>query len=131
MKRTPLNELPLSKLKLKLWEVFSKYIRQRDKGVCISCGKVDDWKRTDAGHYIPKTKGLSIYFNERNVNCQCTHCNRFMHGNLDAYAIALRKKYGNGILEELDEVRKHKLILNRLQYVTLIEHYKELLKKWK
>jgi hypothetical protein len=130
MKRIPLKDKPLPKLKQYLWDTFSKYIRQRDKGVCISCGKVDDWKRMDVGHYIPKTKGLSIYFNERNGNCQCTHCNRFMHGNLDAYALALKRKYGNGILEELDEVRKHKMILNRLQYLALIEHYKELLKQY-
>jgi len=95
-----------SKMKKQLWDIFSQYIRQRDKGVCISCGKVDYWRKTDAGHYIPRTAGMSLYFDERNVNCQCTYCNGWMHGNLSKYAIALMKKYGKGILEELDEKRK-------------------------
>jgi hypothetical protein len=123
------KDKPLPKLKKQLWTIFSKYIRQRDGGICISCGKVDDWKKMDAGHYIPKTAGLSIYFNERNVNCQCTYCNRFMHGNLSAYALALRKKYGNDILEELDNVRKTPIVLTRKDYEDKITYYKTLIKK--
>jgi len=114
----------IAKLKKHLWGVFSKYIRQRDKGICISCGKVDEWKNTDAGHYIPKTAGLSLYFDEKNVNCQCTYCNRWMHGNLSKYAIALRRKYGENILEELDQKRKEKIVYDELQYRKLIEEYK-------
>jgi hypothetical protein len=111
-------------LKKELWVYFSQFIRQRDKGICISCGKEDFWRKMDAGHYIPKTAGLSLYFDERNVNCQCTYCNRWMHGNLSRYAIALRKKYGENILEELDKERiKIKKISNE-EYVSLIEMYK-------
>lgn len=116
-------------LKKKLWKVFSEYIRQRDKGICISCGKKDDWKNTDAGHYIPKTAGLSIYFDERNVNCQCTYCNRFMHGNLSRYAIALRRKYGENILEELDEMRVKTRKIDVVEYTNLIAYYKEKIKE--
>jgi len=113
-----------SKMKKQLWDIFSQYIRQRDKGVCISCGKVDYWRKTDAGHYIPRTAGMSLYFDERNVNCQCTNCNRWMHGNLSKYAIALMKKYGKGILEELDEKRKTVLRISISDYEALIEKYK-------
>jgi len=107
-----------------LWRFFSKYIRQRDKGICISCGKKDDWKNMDAGHYIPKTAGLSLYFDERNVNSQCTYCNRWMHGNLSRYAIALRIKYGENILEELDEKRKRTMKYTVEDYRRLINYYK-------
>ena len=93
-------------LKKQLWTIFSKYIRIRDDGVCFSCGKKDDWKNTDAGHYVPKTAGLALYFDEKNVNCQCTACNRFRHGNLSQYALALRQKYGEKILEELEWKRR-------------------------
>lgn len=111
-------------LKKQLWGVFSEYIRQRDDGVCISCGKKDFWRKMDAGHYIPKTAGLTLYFDERNVNCQCTHCNRWMHGNLSDYAIALRRKYGEKILEELD-AEKHTLKkIKNEEYKMLIEKYK-------
>ena len=113
------------KLKVKLWKVFSEYIRRRDQGVCISCGKKDEWKNTDAGHYIAKTAGLSIYFSELNVNCQCTGCNRFRHGNLAQYALALRQKYGEQILEKLDWQRKQSIKINNIEYKRLIEEYKK------
>lgn len=116
-------------LKKNLWIVFSRYIRQRDGGTCISCGKRDNWKKMDAGHYIPKTAGLSLYFDERNVNCQCTYCNRWMHGNLSRYAVALMKKYGDKILEELDVKRKETRQVSTKEYQDLIEQYKSKLKE--
>lgn len=116
---------PNAKLKKQLWTYFSQYIRRRDGGVCISCGKWDEWKNTDAGHFIPKTAGLSTYFDERNVNCQCTYCNRYMHGNLSRYALALTQKYGDGILKELDQQRQIKIRISNNEYVEMIEHYKK------
>ncbi len=118
----------LKTAKRKCWEAFSLYIRTRDKGICISCGKQDEIKNVDSGHYIPKTAGLSIYFDERNNNAQCTGCNRFRHGNLPAYALALRQKYGEGILEELDAKRRQIKKYTVPEYQELTEHYKELLK---
>ncbi len=115
-----------SVLKKELWLYFSRYIRQRDDGTCISCGKKDFWRKMDAGHYIPKTAGLSLYFDERNVNCQCTYCNRWMHGNLSRYAIALRKKYGESILEELDRERVKIKRFSSKEYISLIEKYKSM-----
>jgi len=111
-------------LKKLYWKKFSEYIRQRDNGICISCGKKDYWRKMDAGHYIPKTAGMSLYFDEKNVNCQCTYCNRWMHGNLSKYAISLRKKYGENILEELDEKRKIIKKFTNDDYEKLIEYYK-------
>lgn len=110
-----------------VWQYFSKYIRQRDGGVCISCGKIDDWRKMDAGHYIPKTAGLSIYFDERNVNSQCTSCNRWKHGNLSQYALALKIKYGNSILEELDETRRSPKVFTKIDYEKLLVKYKTLI----
>lgn len=80
----------------------------------------------DAGHYVPKNRGgLLLYFDERAVNSQCTYCNRFLHGNLDSYAIALRKQYGDSILEELAELKRkgHGLKLPRSWFVERIEYY--------
>lgn len=112
-----------------LWKVFSLYIRLRDKGVCISCGKRGDIKEMDAGHYIPKTAGLSIYFDEKNVHCQCTYCNRYMHGNLTRYALGLIEKYGNGILEELESKRNISRKFSIFDYQDLIKEYKEKVKE--
>ena len=112
-------------LKKKLWTIFSKYIRLRDKGICISCGKRDEISKMHAGHYIEKTAGLSIYFDERNVNCQCVGCNLWRHGNLTNYAIALRKKYGKDILEELDRLKHQTRKIKAPEYLELIEEYKK------
>lgn len=116
------------KLKKKFWKVFSEYIRRRDNGVCISCGKKDEWKYTDAGHYIAKTGGLSIYFDEQNVHAQCTGCNRFRHGNLAQYALALRAKYGEQILEKLEWKRRQLIQIHNEEYKRLIEEYKSKIK---
>lgn len=114
-----------SAYKKRLWLLFSKYIRTRDNGRCISCGKQDDIRNMDAGHYIPKSAGLSLYFDERNVNCQCTRCNRFLHGNLSQYALALMKKYGQTILEELEQERRQILKISENEYFDLIKLYKK------
>jgi hypothetical protein len=103
--------ITIAKLKEKVWKVFSIYVRSKGKDFqdnisCFTCDRRDHWRSYDAGHYIPKsTGGAGLYFNERNVHPQCTGCNRFRHGNLDIYAIRLRQKYGEGVLEELHALR--------------------------
>lgn len=118
----------LSTLKKKCWKVFSEYIRKKyadEDGVvnCVSCGKPEHWKNLHAGHYIPKSLGLSIYFEEKNVHPQCAGCNTFRHGNLSMYALALKEKYGEGILEELDEIRKQQVKFSKSDYREMIEKY--------
>lgn len=117
-------------LKKKLWDIFSKVIRMRDADEdgyvkCISCEKVDHYKNLDCGHYLPKSLGLSIYFEETNVAPQCTHCNRFRHGNQPKYALALIEKYGPEILEELDKKQRNPRQIKSWEYEELIEKYKK------
>lgn len=104
---------------------MSRYIRQRDNGVCISCGKKDDWKKMQAGHYIPKSRGLSIYFEEKNVHCQCVSCNIYRSGNLSDYAVQMVRKYGANILEELDKQRRLTIKYTKQDYYDMIEYYKK------
>jgi hypothetical protein len=105
------REQTIAALKVKVWKVFSIYIRTREKTFqdtvsCFTCDRVDHWKTFDAGHYIPKsTGGAALYFHEKNVHPQCTGCNRFRHGNLTQYALRLQNRYGNKILTELDTLR--------------------------
>lgn len=117
-------------LKKKLWGIFSKVIRMRNADEngyvkCISCEKVDHYKNLDCGHYLPKSLGLSIYFEETNVAPQCTHCNRFRHGNQPKYALALIEKYGPEILEELDKKQRNPRQIKSWEYEELIEKYKK------
>lgn len=126
------KKLPSTRiLKKRLWQVFSLFIRTRDQGICISCGKQGEIKEMHCGHYIPKTAGLSIYFDEKNNNCQCPYCNVWMHGNLSAYAVAMRKKYGPDILEELDALKRQTRKISQMEYMELIEKYKGLLEEIK
>jgi hypothetical protein len=116
----------------KLWDLFSRYIRCKDadeNGLvkCFTCGSVKSWKELDAGHYIAKSISLSLRFDERNVHPQCTGCNRFRHGNLTQYALALKKVYGPDILEELDEfkAKNRNIKLYPSDYVLMIDLYRE------
>lgn len=113
--------------KNKLWKTFSEYVRRSENGICFTCGKKDDYRNVDAGHYVPRSAGLSLYFDPRNVHVQCVACNRFRHGNLQAYAIALRNKYGPDILEELDAERRKIKKYSIAEYQQLTEHYKKLI----
>lgn len=125
--KTKTKYKPVAKLKKDLWKQFSMYIRQRDKGVCFTCGKRDEWKNTDAGHYIPKSVGgANLYFNEKNVHAQCTGCNRFRHGNLSQYALRLQEKYGPNILIWLEAYRKGAAKYDSRELTLLINHYKKL-----
>lgn len=93
------------------WDAFSKFIRQREvdeNGMtsCFTCGVPRHFTELHAGHYLPKSISLALRFDERNVNAQCAGCNTFKHGNLTQYALALKRKYGEAILEELDRDRR-------------------------
>jgi len=105
LKRTRLRKRSRPRLKSlkwyhdKLWKLFSIFIRQRDQGKCFTCGVIKPWKQMQAGHF----KHRKLDYDERNINCQCPRCNKFLHGNLDIYAEKLEEKYGHGILQRLRE----------------------------
>jgi len=125
-----------SKYKTRLWKLVSEYVRLKDADAngyvrCISCGKLKYWKDIDAGHYIPKSRGNCAYWEPKNINPQCTSCNRFMHGNLNSYALALIEKYGSDILKELEYKSRQTCPMNGLVYLKLIEEYQCKLKNLK
>lgn len=116
----------LAKWKKELDVVFSRYIRQRDNGQCFTCSKRDHWKNMQNGHFVPR-QYLSLRFDERNCNCQCYACNMLYNGQPSLYAVNLKRKYGESIIEELESVRLKETKLDSLWYVDKIEHYKSLL----
>jgi len=121
-----------SQLKKQFWKVFSQYIRKRDKGQCISCGIIKDYREQDAGHYVNKSIcGIELYFHPQNVHAQCRACNYYRRGNLSLYALALQNKYGPKILEQLEVVRKlsRGAKWSREIFKGKIEEYKEKLKE--
>lgn len=125
-KKKRLKSLP--SLRKKLWKIFSEYIRRRDaddNGIvkCISCPQIKHYKEMDAGHYHPQSLGLQVVFVEKNVHAQCTYCNHALQGNQVEYSKALIKRYGEGILEELENIKNSSLKLSRSDYEEMIQKY--------
>jgi hypothetical protein len=118
-----MKEKSLKQLKKLADKYCSEYIRQRDKGICFTCGNIKIWKYQQNGHYISRNY-LSTRFLERNCHCQCVSCNVFKKGNMDVYALRLTQKYGPEILEELDKIKHEECKLTRENYKNLIEVFK-------
>jgi len=75
------KESEIKILKKKCWKLMSEYTRRRDKGICFTCLIKKHWKEQQAGHRYHGRLDLDF----RNINCQCVHCNKYLHGNLGAY----------------------------------------------
>ena len=82
--------------------IFSRFIRQRDKGQCFTCPYKNEPKKLQNGHFCPR-QHMATRFDERNCNAQCFACNMFYGGRPDAYALNLQKKFGEGIIKELHD----------------------------
>lgn len=97
----------------KAWGFQSRYIKLRDSdwrgyGNCCTCGKTIEamTKKGHAGHY----RHGYLDFHPKNIHLQCSSCNIYGSGKLDMYTIFLIKKYGPGIIEELDKAfHDHKI----------------------
>lgn len=122
----------ITKLDADLWKLFSLYIRKKNmdwKGFvyCFTCGKYENYKLVDAGHYIPKAiSGSVLKFEPRNVNVQCQGCNRILRGNYAVYKQKLIEKYGQGIIEQLNSLRGQSLTYT--DYKDKIKYYSQWLK---
>jgi len=114
----------VSKLKKELDKWFSLFIRYRDKGVCYTCGMQKHPKEMQNGHFAPR-QYLAVRYSEINNNCQCYACNMLYNGQPSAYAINLKKQYGEGIVEEIESLRKQTTKLTPMWYEEQIELYKK------
>ena len=116
-------------LKKKAWVVFSKWIRERDGNVCVTCGaKKGDIKQNgkpvviNGGHYCHNRED----FNERNINAQCMGCNWRKKGNMRVYTIYMVDKYGLDYVKELLKCEQSKPVLESGQfYLSIIKKYSD------
>ena len=88
----------MKSLKKKAWDLFSRYVRKRDEGVCYTCGDIRPWKEQNAGHFVHKD---CLDYDEMNIHCQCVRCNKWLHGNLATYSLKLICDYGLDAVNEL------------------------------
>lgn len=133
--RKPLRKHRKGSCKHLVWDAFSIRIRQRDSDEngmikCISCDRVDHWRKMQAGHFIPASVSLALRFDERNVNGQCGPCNLYDKRSIHRYALSMIKKYGPTILEDLDVKRREGqgFKISEPTYREMLERYKALVK---
>ncbi|MCP3683909.1 MAG: recombinase [bacterium] len=123
----------ISTLDKKLWRLFSKFIRLRDRFQgdyckCISCGSIKHWKDMHAGHFIGR-RHLGTKYDPKNVHAQCCSCNTFGEGEQFKYGQNLIKKYGEGIINELEVKKKLNPKKDWTWYDGMIEVYTKKVRK--
>ena len=126
MKKSPLKKTSSQKkaiAKRRAWAEFSKFIRDRDKNICFTCGGT----ATQAGHFIHNVSMLALQFDERNVHAQCSYCNLYLHGNLAEYTLRIIDKYGREAVDELFERKKNRDSAPKM----MLKDYEELYEKYK
>ncbi len=120
------RKIGISGYKKKLDEVFSKFIRQRGADVegmthCYTCGVRKHWKELQCGHFAPR-QYTALRYDEINCQTQCYACNMLYNGQPSAFALRLKKDYGDDIVEKLEARRKE--IVKYFPYELKIQEYK-------
>lgn len=114
----------------KLDEIFSVFIRRRTADTegnvkCYTCGVEKHWKKMQCGHFCPR-QYLSLRYDEINCQVQCYACNLLYNGQPSAFAMRLKKDYGDDIIEKLEGLRKQ--ITVAFPYELKLEEYKKKVK---
>ena len=123
----------IAEYKKDIWKKYtSPYIRLKDSNGdsvrCFTCGIVKSVKEIHAEHWRHgSTK--KTYFFEKNIQPQCRSCNYFKAGARDIYAVKLEKKYGHGILQEIDKMDDPKFVWNMEKLRKVEIEYKEKLER--
>ena len=123
-KRKKGKPVPLSRLKRKLDQVFSLYIRAKYPKKCYTCGKPNC--TLQCGHFIPRTY-LATRWEEMNCRPQCVGCNIWGRGQLLDFEEKLTNEIGATKVAFLKEIRKQVWKLNRAWYEEKIAYYNDLL----
>lgn len=116
-----------TKLRDKLDKIFSTYIRMRELNSsgynkCFTCGRLMTFKESQAGHFHSR-RHMSLRWDERNVQNQCYSCNINDQGAGPKFAQALKRKYGDGILDILEIKRNNVCRMGKFEYAILIEEF--------
>ena len=106
MKKRKLSSI--SKLKKKADQVFSLFIRNRDKA-CFTC---NSRQNLQCGHFVSRSHNNTRYDPE-NSKAQCVRCNIFLNGNYVEYAFRLGQ-------EKVAELRRRGRILKQFKREELI-----------
>jgi len=106
-------------LKKKLDNIFSLYIRARDKS-CITCGSKENLQ---CGHFQSR-KHNATRFDEVNCASQCVSCNVYNHGEQYEFGKQLDLIYGKGTAERLKQKAQEIKKFTPYELEQMIETYK-------
>jgi|TARA_S200002703_G_scaffold98191_1_gene84885 5-methylcytosine-specific restriction endonuclease McrA len=118
------------KAKEKAWSALSKAVRYAhaydgDNCKCVTCSTVKHWKELQAGHFIPKAQGNSVYFELHNVHPQCYRCNINLGSNGAEYYPYMLRTYGQGMIDRLKEKQQMIVTFREGDFNEIAKHYKE------
>jgi len=74
---------------------------------CVTCGKLDDWKSMQGGHYISRGKSPTKLVEEQ-IHPQCPRCNCWGGGEGQLYTLYMIDMYGREFVDELHDLSRQK-----------------------
>jgi hypothetical protein len=118
-----------STAKAAAWKWFSAWVRLRYADAsgyvkCWTCDAVKHWKEMHAGHWIPKKRGNSVYFEERNVRPQCPSCNMFYEGMGHIFTQRMIDEFGPGIVDEMESLARTTVQYRLCDYEAIEAEYR-------
>ena len=87
----------------RLRQTCARYEGAKRKGgdwfnTCVTCGKTILCKNANGGHFCPRSC-YPLRWDERNVHCQCVHCNLYKNGAYIEYSQWFIDKYGKEVYD--------------------------------
>lgn len=118
----------LATLRKKAWSLMSKSVRHTGNAYvpCVTCGRMYPPEEIHAGHFIHISKQHPLSYDPRNIHPQCRQCNFYgMQGEAAIkYTQWMVREYGEGIVDELLELKRSAPYLKRAELEELIERLK-------
>ena len=110
----------------KLDQIFSEYIRLRDKYKCFTCGKQGYEKDgvMTVGHLFSRV-AYSTRWNILNSNCQCKSCNMRHEYDFEIYRNIFVQKYGQQKYDDLYRYFKTPVKYTNNDLLVLIKYFKQ------
>jgi hypothetical protein len=119
---------PTKGLIKRLDAIFSTYIRLKysKNGMveCYTCGDIKPIKEMQNGHFVTRASKSTRWI-EKNCRPQCYGCNIRNEGRKDIFAVKLEKDCGQGILQELNDLKNQVFKVTPEWYKEQIEIYKK------
>lgn len=119
------------KLVRELDAVYSRYIRakysQDGRVSCVSCGKSDEIKNMQNGHYVSRSHHATRWL-DKNCHPQCYRCNVALHGNYANYTKFIVDTYGIEVIDELIVLSRTIPKYTKQDLLELTKKYTELIK---